>query len=218
MISESLKISSSLYIIKTKTAFNDEIIIVDNFYENPEIARQKMLRSEFKNNLKKFFGETELIESVSLEKDFVNLGIQLFNAKFDFLSFFAKVTTNESWPHIDKYPVAGVVYFNTDQESDGGTGFYKHKETGVYKVDYFKGFPNYKKAALLSGYESEKEFADAHFCDRSKWEIYELIPMKFNRLIIYSSGLYHNSHFNEGYYSKSLPRLTQNFFFKLPDQ
>lgn len=63
-------------------------------------------------------------------------------------------------------------------EGEGGTAFWRHKATGAERI-------NPGDVAL---YEQIKNDWD----DESKWEIVELVGVKFNRAVIYSSELFHS--------------------------
>ena len=49
------------------------------------------------------------------------------------------------------------------------------------------------------------------------WELTEVVPMKFYRLVVYDSNLFHTPHFHEDCFGETLEtrRLTQNLYFNL---
>ena len=96
-----------------------------------------------------------------------------------------------SWIHSDFHNMwAGVIYLTPDAPASSGTAFYRHKETGKYRrdpVDY-------------EGY------------DYTKWEKFDVIGNKYNRLILFRGDLFHAS---LDYFGHDLGtgRLFQTFFF-----
>lgn len=209
----NFELNPKLKIFHREAALGDKIVIVDNFYKNPEEIRSFLINSRLNLGVKNFYGETHLLESNDT-RNLETFASKELSGDFSCFSFLAKVTTNESWPHIDKFPVADVVYLNRGKEIDGGTGFFKHRKSGVSRVDYFRNSPNYEKAALDHNFLSTKEFTDFHFCDRDSWEMYDSVEMKYNRALFYSAGMYHNSYFEKDFYNPQNPRLSQNIFFK----
>jgi len=66
--------------------------------------------------------------------------------------------------------------------------------------------------------EGEPEAATGYPTESTAmWELTEVVPMKFNRLVVYDSNLFHTPHFHEDCFGETLEtrRLTQNLYFNL---
>ncbi len=96
---------------------------------------------------------------------------------------------------------AGLVYLNTPDQCKGGTNLYRHRRTG-YEDDLQVPKDPILKTAL---------FYDGRFEDR--WEITDHIPLKFNRLAMYSA---HRFHRESCFFGRSIEdaRLVQTFFLR----
>lgn len=63
-------------------------------------------------------------------------------------------------------------------EGDGGTAFWRHRATGAYRID--------------AGDTSLFEQVRGDWDDESPWDLEQLVPLKFNRAVIYESALFHS--------------------------
>jgi|TARA_B100001094_G_scaffold37064_1_gene31258 hypothetical protein len=118
-------------------------------------------------------------------------------------------------PHIDPAVYATVLYLNDGQ---GGTSFFKHKATGLTNTENI-----HKPFKRTEEYWNLKEwFYD--FSDKATdmidndtmliedvWEEEYHVPMKFNRLIIYPSYMWHSAIMKKGWY-KDTPRTSLSGF------
>ena len=106
-----------------------------------------------------------------------------------------------SWVHHDDTDWAGVLYLTPNPDSSSGTGFFTHKQSGVYCWDPARPETDFN-------FHDDKE-------DFSKWDLNCEVKNKFNRLVLYKSNLYHSSMtpgFGQNYMDG---RLTQVFFFNV---
>jgi hypothetical protein len=98
---------------------------------------------------------------------------------------------DRTWIHADYYNKwAAVCYLTPDAPHTGGTGLYRHKQSGEFRriVEDHEGY------------------------DYTKWDLFDKIGNKYNRLIIYRGDLFHASidYFGDNYQNG---RLFQTFFF-----
>ena len=174
------------------------LIVVDDFYSNPDGVRQFALQQEFANR-----GSFPGLRTKSFLNDGTKDCIQniLYNAagkitdwnEQDGLSgsFEMEMARDRSWIHTDHFNTwAGVLYLTPDAPLNGGTAFYRHKKTGA------------TRAHELKGYESQ---------DITKWEVTDIVANRYNRLVLYHSDLFHNS---LNYFGNTVEtaRLFQLFF------
>lgn len=93
--------------------------------------------------------------------------------------------------HIDPAHYSGILFLTRDEHCKGGTDFFRHKRTGLERV------PRTASELNQSGYtDPNKLIEDVVNKDSlvpTRWERVMRIPMKFNRLILFSPWLFHNS-------------------------
>lgn len=174
------------------------VIVVDNFYSNPDGVRSFALQQDFIQR-----GPYPGWRSKSFLNDGVKNTIQdiLWNAAGKITnwneedggsgSFEMAMAKDRSWIHTDHYNTwAGIIYLTPNAPISGGTGFFRYKKTGATLADQ------------LEHYESQ---------DMTKWELYDVIGNQYNRLALYRSDMFHTS---LDYFGNTLEtaRLFQLFF------
>lgn len=180
------------------------LIVVDDFYENPDEVRKFALSQEFSvtgnypgKRTKSFLsdGIKEGISSIMY-----NIGGEVTNwfegeNGSGYTGAFQLCTSQDrTWIHGDYYNMwAGVCYLTPDAPVSGGTALYRYKENGDRISERGKN----------TGYDSY---------DYTKWEVVDRVGNIYNRLILYPGHLYHASvdYFGNDIHSG---RLFQTFFF-----
>lgn len=93
--------------------------------------------------------------------------------------------------HIDPAFYSGILYLSLPEYCKGGTEFFRHKRTGLERV------PNDPVEVTNAGYPDInmliEDVVNRDTMNKAKWERTMLIPMRFNRLILFSPWLFHNS-------------------------
>ena len=192
---------------------NKDIIIINDFYPDPFKIREQALSmapfpivNELPGQRTLGVPEEQSIEIKSRFEEILNTKITkwgFFKNRYDKNNTaFQLINKHDfNWVHHDDTDWAGVLYLTPDADPDSGTGFFTHKETGVYC------------------WHPEDPTTDCNFSDDkddfSKWQLNLEVKNQFNRLILYKSNLYHSSMkpgFGENYLNG---RLTQVFFFNL---
>jgi hypothetical protein len=190
------------------------IIVVDNFYENPIEVRDFAI-SQIANYQYNDYHPGKRSSSFATEhhKDLFNKILEPFSGKiikFDTSknkeinsngSFQYNISSDKkSWIHRDSYETnwAGIIYLTPDAPVSSGTGFFKYKDGTLSQIDEL----------LLNNSE---ELINSRY-DNTKWEKVNSIGNIFNRLVLFRSNQYHMSleyfgdNINNG-------RLIQLFFF-----
>lgn len=179
---------------------NVNLIIVDDFYNNPYQVRDYALEQEFsiRGNFPglrtKPYINDEIIAAIEHNMQFAGKITDLMNhdTESSYTGAFQLATaTDRTWIHADHYNMwAAVCYLTPNAPHTAGTAFYKHKESGQHS--------------------RTKENHEGY--DYTKWEKFDVIGNKFNRLIIYRGDLFHASldYFGN---NKETGRLFQTFFF-----
>lgn len=197
-------------------SFSPNVIIIDNFYDDPWAIRETALTCEYmpaKTDSQYLFGgapypgkvskssysprNLDLSMSKLLGKQVRQL-LQFNSGKFRLSNSFDK---SDNFVHRDHTGYAGVVYLNPDIYSVPGTIFYTHKETKASSGD----LDLHKKFILNNDVN-----------DPDKWDINFMSYIVFNRLIIYPAEMFHGIGPLFGTGDKDA-RLVQLFFWQILD-
>lgn len=175
------------------------VIVVDDFYSNPDSVRQFALQQEFgqKGSYPGHRTNSFLNDSIkeSLAQILRNAGGNVIDWNEEdggTGSFEMAMSSDRSWIHTDHYNTwAGIVYLTPDAPLSGGTGLFQYKKNGALYANQ-----------VDAPYESQ---------DYTKWQLCDIIANRYNRLALYRSDQFHTSldYFGN---TKETARLFQLFF------
>ena len=93
--------------------------------------------------------------------------------------------------HVDQSYWSGILYLSRPEDCRGGTDFYRHRRTGLDRV------PTTADDIHAAGYPDINRLVDdvvnRDTMKPSAWEKCFTAPMRFNRLILFSPWMFHNS-------------------------
>jgi hypothetical protein len=176
---------------------NLELMIIDNFYQDPDSVRNYALSQpfditgNFPGARTRPYLPADVKAGISHWLRPVGEITHWFEDDGYTGSFQLATAMDRTWIHSDHYNTwAGVCYLTPDAPHTSGTGLYKHKRTGQHR--------------RLDG--------DHEGYDYTKWDLFDKIGNKYNRLIIYRGDLFHASldYFGN---DSATGRLFQTFFF-----
>lgn len=176
---------------------NLELMIVDNFYVNPDSVREFALSQEFsvKGNYPgartKPYLPQDVKDAIQYWMSFAGNITNWFEDQGYTGAFQIATAQDRTWIHADHYNMwAGVCYLTPDAPHTAGTAIYKHKASG----------------------EVRRTTNDYEGYDYAKWDKFDVVGNKYNRLVIYRGDLFHAS---LDYFGNDLSngRLFQTFFF-----
>lgn len=102
-----------------------------------------------------------------------------------------KTDKGRSGIHIDPAHYSGILFLTEDKDCKGGTDFFRHKRTGLERV------PRTATELAESGYSDPnvliEEVVNKDSTIMTRWERVMRVPMRFNRLILFSPWLFHNA-------------------------
>lgn len=192
------------------------LIVIDNFYENPDEIREYALKLDYKNpenhgvvgyrsqsGRKILDGTKEIFEKL-LYKSIPN-GTNV--GEWDYLTNGCFHWCNASVPivyHSDSQQYAGIIYLTPDAPPNTGTSFFRHKKYKLRNSEIF---------SKSDWYESDLKYKEPHL-DKTQWEIVDSIGNVYNRLVIFNAQQIHGvtEYFGEDINNS---RLFQLFFFNL---
>lgn len=225
---ETFKVNENFtWEVKEVGPLKAKVIVVDNFYKNPEMVRDLALTIPPSINqrimanlpygpnsgrISAFYLMDQLapayekIYRESLPEIYKQMPPDAITTSFRDATFIVNVMTSENLPprvpHVD-FPddrvYASLIFLNTPEECAGGTGFYTFNGS-------MKGFVNHM--------DSEKTIPPDHFIvdDTGGWKLIEMVEMKFNRMIMYPQSIYHNAYIKPGMFTGNNYRINQIFF------
>lgn len=188
---------------------NVNAICVDDFYNDVDEVRKMALGMEFGVRGNYPGQRTEPVFNQRV-KDLINGIIRPYAGEITFWeseytgSFQYTTQRDRSWVHADQTTNwAAVIYLTPDAPLTGGTGLFRHKETGLEMAPRLED-GSYNSTIMDEIYKDSQ--------DMTKWEMTNFIGNKYNRLIMYRGDIFHTSldYFGRDMYDG---RLFQTFFF-----
>lgn len=196
---------------------NQTLIVIDDFLPNPEHVREQVLSQEFKDVIGpdgcpyKNIGIDVVPDLSSKLAD--AYGRAKIDVKMSFVRIDPEGSETHSFCHADSIcaTYAALLYLNPSEQCQGGTAFWKHKQTGL---DHLPS----DAAVKMIGIEPARfhQTMTAETKVQENWEMVGFVGMKFNRLISYSSKTWHSRlpHASFGK-KKENSRIVQVVFFDL---
>jgi len=176
---------------------NLQLLIIDDFYVNPDTVREYALNQSFDvtgnypGRRTKPYLPADLKSAIQYWMDPVGK-ITNWHEQSGYSGAFQIATAaDRTWIHADHFNKwAGVCYLTPDAPLSAGTAIYKHRSTGQYR-------------------RSDKDYEGQ---DYTKWELVDRVGNKYNRLVMYRGDLFHAS---LDYFGENITdgRLFQTFFF-----
>lgn len=184
-------------------------VCVDNFYNDVDAVRKMALSMEFGVTGNYPGNRTVPVYNEDV-KNLINKIIRPYAGEItywqsEYTGAFQYTTQRDrSWIHADQTTRwAGVLYLTPDAPLTGGTGLFRHKETGLEgAVRNADG--SYNETVMNEIYKDSQ--------DMTKWEMTDFVGNKYNRLIMYRGDNFHTS---LDYFGRDINdgRLFQTFFF-----
>lgn len=207
--------------IETRSiGLSGKVVVVDDFYLNPDEVRALQDEVEFRRDraiVHNFPGERamlpaetqHLVDAVGryygkVEESHGDLMLNLSRYRA------VELTPLQRLPHVDA-TLTALVYLNKPHECAGGTAFYRHRSTGFEfiplrpdpaVIELARGLGYTAAHFKAEGYEGivERLFFNPQFAPdtnsfindgNSVWELLDLVEMRFNRLLIYDGRTPH---------------------------
>lgn len=185
------------------------VICVDNFYSDVDDVRSMALNMEFGVRGNYPGQRTEPVFNQEVKDIIGNIirpyagEITMWNSEYTG-AFQYTTASDRSWVHADQTTSwAGVLYLTPGAPLSGGTGLFRHKETGLNMAPKLEN-------GLYDMEVLDEIYKDSQ--DMTKWEMTNFVGNVYNRLILYRGDIFHTSldYFGR---NKEDGRLFQTFFF-----
>jgi len=172
------------------------IWVVDDFLGNAEAVREQALSLTYsRTGLYPGRGSVERLRIDGLEQVVSSIVRQPVYANWpaNHAHSTCRLTlaehSEEAPIHIDPNHLSGILYLNRPEDCRGGTGFFRHKRTGTDRL------PMDAESLREMGYASyadvNEDILVKEGWDHSKWEQTMVVPMRFNRLILFQPQYWH---------------------------
>ncbi|GJL94501.1 MAG: hypothetical protein DHS20C05_09060 [Hyphococcus sp.] len=194
------------------------VMIIDDFLSDPSAAREQALALDYdpQNKRGKYPGHisTEPLNIKGLSERVSRLINTPVLPAPDTIHGHCRITLKgdkgRSGVHIDPAFYSGILFLSLPQDCKGGTDFFRHKHTGLERL------PSNTDDVVKAGYSDINALIEGvvnkDTLSTTKWERTMRIPMRFNRLILFSPWMFHNSAAAFGV-TKENGRLVNLMFF-----
>lgn len=174
------------------------LMVIDDFLSNPDTVRRRALELTYSGT--GYFPGLNSVEKIKMD------GLT------GVISQLVREPLHTPWPpdnphetcrlslsrddkpgrvHIDTSHWTGVLSLSRDEDSSGGTEFFRHRRTGT---DHLPLTPAALASAGYSSYdELDAEILQKDALDRAQWEQVVSVPLRFNRLILLQPHYWHTA-------------------------
>ncbi len=194
------------------------LILIDDFLADPWSVRRRALALDYDPKFKKgnYPGlmSTTPLEVRGMEQAVSQrVGVPLMAAPRT-MHGHCRLTlagdTGKSGVHIDPAAYSGILYLTPPEHCRGGTDFFRHRPTGLDRV------PQSERELAPTGYRDInrliEEVVNGDTLKPARWEKTMTVPMRFNRLLLFSPWMFHNAAKGFGKGPED-GRLVQTLFF-----
>lgn len=194
--------------INIRKSIVPDIVVVDNFYENPYEVRDIALAQSFDPDLRYHKGKRTQKRFLpqGIKQTFeALLGTRITNwANYEYNGVFQYCTAEDALVyHCDVQRYAGAIYLTPDAPLSTGTSMYRSREyPDVYKI-------NTKD-------DNYKDVFKGGYYDKTKFEKIDDIGNVFNRLVLWNAQYIHSASEYFGQ-TKEDSRLFHLFFFDIEE-
>lgn len=191
------------------------VVVVDNFYSDPDAVREYAMNLDFNPNVKYhkgsrtevktiFEGTKESFEKLLGRKISVWEG-HLYNGVFQYCTAEEPLVY-----HTDNQSYAAVIFLTPDAPPECGTSFYKSKLNGLMA---YPTPADCKKHNKLADELFDEMFA-GNFYDKTRWDLVDTVGNVYNRLVIFDAKRVHAA---SAYFGDNMKnsRLFHMFFFDI---
>lgn len=222
------------------------IVIVDGVYRNPSAVRELALSLSFHHQNGNHPGMMasislslapllELVRTVCGDHLGHLLGLHRYYRDHVFALIDGEpsvLNARQRQPHYDDFcDAAAVIYLNSPDRCAGGTSFWRHRGTGLARVPESLE-DEWAAEAVINSRSTSVETLIRHCLDDALpdpgpgfpshdtrwWTRVASVPMRWNRLVIYDSRLFHTPDVPVRFGSELEDgRLTQNLYFSRRD-
>ena len=217
--------------ILTLEGTDNQVVIADNFYENPDLVRDIILHTQYpvwkdQPDTLNFVDYYDCRQSLNLPYIAAQQAVKQISEQFLHVEIHSPANSfntnifrlindqppnSQAYPHDDGNLITALVMLNTEDECAGSTAFYRCKSP---LLDRMPADPEHHKEL------HEQIFTGANFETGSRyfmenydeyWEVIGIVPMVYNRLLVYPGVMFHGA-WHEHNSFKDCFRINQAMF------
>lgn len=201
----------------------DDLIIVDDFYQDPDAVRRLALNAKYtrypgqqafmgQESVKAYYSPALIERFAELVGSRIDVDPQRWVFGKFRIAIHGEVRTTKV--HIDKVDWTAVVYLSPRDRRAEGLGIFRSRQPNLRTVPAGNGLTRLGFATLD---EFDADFIIPRTLDNEAWTLIEVIDMQYNRLVLFrGSRLFHAAMDPFGDYPQE-GRLSQHFFFNEQD-
>lgn len=199
-------------IIKPNRNTKPELIVVDNFYQDPDKVRDFALRQEFKADERYHKGNRTQRSYIPgwVKDEFSRLLNRQVSAFVGATGVFQYCVAKDNVVyHYDTQEYAAMVYLTPNAPLETGTQTFRSKLTGLYTA---ATEADAQRLGMSKQEIDKKSFNGNNFYDRHNMELVDSVANVYNRCVIFNARSLHaaTSYFGD---SKENARLFHLYFF-----
>lgn len=190
--------------IKLSSNMHPEIIVIDNFYDDPHLVREVALKQSYDSDLRFYKGRRTSQKFLApgtkqVFEQFLGKRITAWE-EHGWNGIFQYCTAEDALViHSDQQSFAGVVFLSPDAPPQTGTSFYRSKK-----------YPQIR--STHSDQSNYNEVYQNDYYDKTRFELVDNVGNVFNRLVLWDARLIHSASEYFGN-NKENSRLFHLFFF-----
>ncbi|WOE75592.1 DUF6445 family protein [Alterisphingorhabdus coralli] len=175
------------------------LIVIDDFLADPHAVRRQALGLSYNpaNKRGNYPGITsdEALDVAALNDKLSRLVDMQVAGDPDTLHGHCRITKKAdkgaTGVHIDPADYSGILYLSEEPQDRSGTCFFRHKPTGLERI------PTTPVALAKSGYADPsvavEQIVNTDTNKPARWEKVMTVPMRFNRLVLFSPWMFHDA-------------------------
>lgn len=183
-------------------------VVVDDFYDDPDDVRGRALQLTYHHPADAYFpgvvaATPDDIEPAMTAFAMLLGGIDIKCRRHEGafrIATEADMATRKSLVHVDTADYSAVVHLS--KHDTEGTYFYRHRALGLERISE----DDNRRPEVRRAIENDTFDLDA-------WEQLHMIPMRYNRLLIFDGKHFHSGAHRLTGRTLAEGRMTQNFFF-----
>lgn len=201
------------HLSKVRGSEYPDLVVVDNFYDNPDEIRRIAMEQEFEPSgyHKGKRTSTRLILDGTKEALERIIGRRIIDWNQAFNGVFQHCNAQDPIVyHADVQSYAAMVFLTPDAPPESGTTFYRSKNNGLWRSPTEEDLERYGKS--FDELWAEMFGDPSNFYDGTRWEKVDVLGNRYNRLVMFNSKLIHAA---SQYFGDSMDnsRLFHMFFF-----
>jgi uncharacterized protein DUF6445 len=183
-------------------------VVVDDFFDDPDRVREQALALDYRRPEAANYPGVVAATPDDIEPTMTafarllgGIDIKCRRNEGTFrISTDADMATRRSLVHVDTPDYSAVIHLS--RAPTEGTYFYRHKRLGLERVSEADNLRPEVRQAI-----------EHDTLDLEAWELIHMIPMQYNRLLIFDGKYFHSGPHRLTGTTHTEGRLTQNFFF-----